>query len=435
MRLFLSLLLSASLVPAQTASQQKKAVTRPAPAAAKPKPAKAPAKEPEWRIERITVEGNKIYTENQILEAAGLRLRMVGNKQVFDAARDKLLATGAFENIGYRYQPSAANTGFDVSLQVQEVQQVYPYKFEGLPAEDKELQEVLKKSDLLLGNKLPATETILKRYSAALQRYLEGRGFRNQVQAKVRLEGENELMVVFGPDRPPITVAEIRFTGTTVIPEAALRRAVAESGIGIVYQESRFRRMLEYTVKPLYDERGRLAAAFTKIETAPAEKVRGIVVTVAVDEGDVYTLKNVTVTGTELKPTFAIGEPANMKRVGEEVDTLLTALRRKGYLKAAAAVDRKLEPKAKSADLYVTVSTGPQFTMGRLTLKGLDILGEAAIKRLWGLKEGEPFDGTYPEHFLKRIEQDQVFDNLKKTKAETRVSEEEKIVDVTLHFQ
>ncbi|HBY58840.1 MAG TPA: hypothetical protein DEH78_03400, partial [Solibacterales bacterium] len=369
------------------------------------------------------------------LQAAGLRVGMVGTKELFDGARDRLIATGAFENIGYRYQPSAENTGFDVAFQVQEVQQVYPYRFEALPADNKEMEEALRKADLLMGAKIPATETVLKRYAAVLQRFLEPRGFRNQVQAKVRLEGENELMVVFGPDRPPITVAEVRFTGSQVIPEGVLRRAVAESGIGMVYQETRFRRMLDYAVRPLYDERGRLAAAFPKLETMPAEKVRGIVVTVAVDEGDVYTLKNVTVTGTELRPTFAIGEPANLKKIGEEVDTLVQALKRKGYLKASAATERKLNAKEKSADLFVKVETGPQYTMGRLTLRGLDIHGEAAIRKLWGLKEGSPFDASYPEHFLRRIEQDGVFDNLKKTKPETRVLEEEKLVDVTLHFQ
>jgi len=59
---------------------------------------------------------------------------------------------------------------------------------------------------------------------------------------------------------------------------------------------------------------------------------------------------------------------------------------------------------------------------------------EAEVKKLWGLQEGKPFDGDYPDYFLNRVRSDGIFDNLHKTKAQVNVDDEHHTVDVTLQF-
>jgi outer membrane translocation and assembly module TamA len=85
-------------------------------------------------------------------------------------------------------------------------------------------------------------------------------------------------------------------------------------------------------------------------------------------------------------------------------------------------------------DLTIRIDEGPQFTFGKLMVQGLDLTGEAAVKRMWALQEGKPFDGDYPDYFLNRVQQDGLFDNLHKTKAQVNVDEEHHTVDVTLQF-
>ena len=58
-----------------------------------------------WPIGKLNVEGNRIYSDEKILEAAGLKLGQLAGKAEFDAARDRLLATGAFESVGYKFEP------------------------------------------------------------------------------------------------------------------------------------------------------------------------------------------------------------------------------------------------------------------------------------------------------------------------------------------
>ncbi len=58
-------------------------------------------------IDSITIEGNKILSAGAITSAAGLKHGDTGNSAIFDAARDRLIASGYFETVGYRYKPSA----------------------------------------------------------------------------------------------------------------------------------------------------------------------------------------------------------------------------------------------------------------------------------------------------------------------------------------
>jgi outer membrane protein insertion porin family len=81
------------------------------------------------------------------------------------------------------------------------------------------------------------------------------------------------------------------------------------------------------------------------------------------------------------------------------------------------------------------IDAGPQYTMGKVTFSGLDLNGEAEMNRIWGLKEGKPFNPEYPDVFLQRVKERGLFDNLGQTKAETKVNGKSHTVDVTVTFK
>jgi outer membrane protein insertion porin family len=72
--------------------------------------------------------------------------------------------------------------------------------------------------------------------------------------------------------------------------------------------------------------------------------------------------------------------------------------------------------------------------VGKLTIVGLDLDGEAEMRRIWGMKEGRPFNPDYPQQFLKGVREQGLFDNLGETKANTKTNENDHSVDVTLTF-
>ncbi len=424
---FAATIVSASLIAAQT--QKKPAARRP--------PAKAAATaRPAWPIDSLAVEGNRNYTEAQILQVSGLKVGQKVTKGDFDAARDRLIATGVFENVGYRYEPSASSAGYAATLQVQEVEPVYPYRFEELPASREELEAVLHQSDLLLGKRIPATETLLKRYSTVLESYLAPKGFKEKVTAKVTLENVNDLMVVFRPTTAPETIAEVRFNGASIVPQTELQRAIHGVAVGTVYQESRLRQVLENSLRPVYEERGRIRVSFPKIGKERAKDVKGLIITVSVNEGESYTLGDVTVEGAKNpKGTFKTGEVANMQKVQEGIEKIRESLRRDGYLKASSTVERKLDDQKRILNLAIRFEPGAQYKFKSMRIEGLDIIGEAAIKKMWGLKEGQPFDSEYPDYFLRTVKEAGMFDNLKQTKSATKLDEDAKTADVVLYFR
>jgi outer membrane protein insertion porin family len=103
-------------------------------------------------------------------------------------------------------------------------------------------------------------------------------------------------------------------------------------------------------------------------------------------------------------------------------------------MEARVLVDRKLDDEKKVAHVSVRVDPGPQFTMGKLKVVGLDIHGEAEIERIWNLKPGKPFNPEYPDGFLKRVREMALFDNLTVTKAEYQLNQKDRTADVTLTF-
>lgn len=406
---------------------------------------KAAAKKAEttqWPIQSLSVEGNKNYTAQQILAVAGLKVGQVAGKAEFDAARDRLVATGFFETVGYRFAPTKDSSGYAASFQVVEVSPLYPVQFEGLPAKPAEISAWLQSKDPLFGPKLPATKEVLDRYRRLIQDYLDSKNESEKVLGKLTPIGINDFAVVFRSAKLLPTIALVKFTGNQAILTTTLQNKTSEVAIGFPYTESGFRILLDNAIRPLYDARGRVRATFPKITTELARDVNGLVVTVTVDEGPEFKLGEVKFAGNYASKSadllklgkFKTGEAANFEDVAQGVDRIKKRLQRQGYLHVEANVERAIHDKTKIVDLNIRIDEGPQYSFGKLTVEGLDLNGEAAIKKLWGLHPGKPFDAEYPDYFLNRVREDGLFENLHKTKAVPKVDDVNHVVDVTLQF-
>src|SRR5580700_3007904 len=168
-----------------------------------------------WPIESLTVEGLKNYSQSQALAVVGLKIGQLAGMQDFEAARDRLLATGVFETAGYRFAPAVGSNGYAASFQVVEVEPVYPVRIEGLTMPDSEIQAWLRKKDPFFGPKIAATEAILKRDAASIEEYLAGKGGKVKIEGKVIPDSPEQFAIVFRPATGAPKVAEVRFVGNT----------------------------------------------------------------------------------------------------------------------------------------------------------------------------------------------------------------------------
>jgi outer membrane protein assembly factor BamA len=290
--------------------------------------------------------------------------------------------------------------------------------------------------------KLPPTAELLTRYTRLVQDFLDSRNQSEKVLGKLMPIGVSDFAIVFRSARALPTIAQVKFTGNQALPATLLQNKLAEVAFGFPYTEASFRTLLDNAIRPLYDARGRVRVTFPKITTDRAIDVNGLAITVAVDEGPEFKLGEVKFAGnyaaksTELLKIgkFQTGEVANFEGVYQGVDRIKKRMQRLGYLRADTNIERTIHDKTKIVDLTIRIDEGPQFSFGKLIIEGLDLNGEAAIKKLWGLKPGKPFDADYPDFFLNRVREEGLFENLHKTKAVTKMDEQNHLVDVTLQF-
>ena len=423
-------LVLALLCPASVAAQRKSP------------PAGKPAAPSRWPIRTLAVEGNRNYTRDQVLAAAGLKVGQLAGKAEFEAARDRLVATGIFETVGYRFAPAGGDAGYAASFQVTEVEPVHEVRFQNLGAGDSELLAWLKTRDPLVAERIPATAAVLNRWKRGIEEFLSARGRKEKVLARILPDASGELVIAFRPDRPDAMVAQVSFQGNQLLTATELQNAVSAVAIGSPFEEERFRQILNQSVRPLYEARGRIRVAFPKIAAEPARDVEGLAVTVTVEAGASYNLGQVRVEGSTAAPAAQLaeaaklksGETANFDEVAQGLERVRKLLRRNGYMRADARAERHIDESEKKVDLVIHVEEGPRFTFGKLIVEGLDILGEAEIRRLWVPKEGQPFNADYPDFFLRRIQEEGVFENLRKTRSALKLDEQNRAVDVILSF-
>lgn len=426
-RMFLALCLLCG--PAVVAQQKKKATA--------PPPPDAPTVFP---LETLKVTGNKIIASEKIVAASGLKIGAPMLKDDFDTAREKLMATGAFLSVGYEFKPNAAKTGYDGVFDVAEIDQLYPYRFEDLPVPDNDLRAALRKQELILGDQIPGTPEVIGRYVREIQSLV---GNKVKVTGKINSDLPGQLAIVFRPDTPKPQIAEVHFTGNKVLPVAPLMRALGEVAIGTAYSETAVRLLLDASVRPLYDARGRIRVKFTNVATSPAaHDVDGVAVNVTVDEGESYSLGAIKYAGATRQEADQMqkisnirgADIANFDDVNAGVEKINAWFRNKGYLKCAGHVDRQIDDPAHRVDISVVIDPGPLYTMGRLEIVGLDLLSEPVIRKMWALKPGNGFEPGYPDSFLNDVRSQGIFDNLGKTAAESNIDEKTHTVDVKLTF-
>jgi outer membrane protein assembly factor BamA len=436
MRQILFLMLACALGFAQSRPAQKKPVAAPASTGSQ-----APAGR--WPIASLEIEGNRIFSREQIVALARLRVGQVAGKADFEAARDRLLASGAFETVGYKFAQAANGEGYAATLQLTEVEQVYPVDFQDLHVSSLDLDATLRTKDPIYSReKLPATQPVLERYKKWIEEYLKAKGIQEKIAGSVQPALDGGYNIVFRPDRPLPAVAQVTFEGNQVLPEDKLREAIA-GAVGAPYTEDVFRQILASAIRPLYEDKGFVRVSFPELRTKPVEDVKGIHVFVTVTEGVSYELGQLAIDGPAPLPAAELIRAAELKKgdvnvrehVAESVEKIKKALRRAGYLDAQVFSERKIDDGRHVVNIAVRVDAGTLYHMGRLDIVGLDLSGEAEMKRIWTMREGQAFNPEYPDLFLKRIRDGGLFDNLGQTKADVKLDQKAHVADVTLNFK
>ena len=154
----------------------------------------------------------------------------MAGKPDFEAARDRLVATGMFETVGYKFAPGGDQHGYAASFQVVEVQPAYPIRFDDLGVPEKELTAYLRGKDPLFAPRLAATKPVLERYKQWVQEYIDGAPEQGQGDRQGDCRWRpGEFVILFRPARSDPAVAEVSFEGNQVIPRPNCRTRLPRS--------------------------------------------------------------------------------------------------------------------------------------------------------------------------------------------------------------
>ncbi len=393
-----------------------------------------------YPLREILVEGAQIYEEERIKQQTGLKIGQLVTEDDFQAALVRLSDAGVFESLAYRFDPK--DGGYSLTFVVDEVEQSFDVKLLNFDEPEEELLEGLRREVPLFKSRVPATGRMVERIGDFLQKRWMAAGHDSKVMGQLLAVEGDELAMVFQPEQRMQNISFVEFKGSEAIHPLELQRIFNPKAMGEPYTEARLRQLLHYNVRPMFEERGLMGVEFCPCATRPDESSLGLLVTVEVRDGELYTYGKVTrpeapaVDPSKLDELFDFksGAPVNMTKVTAALGDLDERLRRLGFLKSATLVDRKVNPNELTVDLYFETTLGPQYTFRRLEIEGLDILAEPVVRKRWGLEPGKPFNASYPRTFLDRIEAEAMFERLAKTRAVTKIDETTKSVDVTLVF-
>lgn len=429
--------------PAQTPAPRKApAKKRVAIAPAKPEPtpdAGTPEKGP-FPIRAFQVKGTQQLTPDNVVLVSGLKL---GQKIVaadIETAMQRMVASGYFERVGYRYEPGPE--GVTISWEVVEANVFYPYAFEEFPVKPEEAKKLLKEFDPLFSDKIPATNEFINRYANALNTTLKLEG-EARIAGRLTTNEKGEFYVRFRPMKPRPAVYSVDFTGNKLISSEELRPPANASASGVPYNEKDFRMILDGRIRPLYEARGRMGVVFTRITATPLkDNELALNVVVEIQEGDEFKLREVRFAGPGAQvhnwdqiASFRTDEVVNMAEVEEGRKKMLESIRKDGYLDATVTQNNVVDTRKKLVDVEMNVELGPVYTFDKLDVKGLDLISEPVVRKMWNLKPGAPYNPEYPDFFLKQLRDDGIFDNLGETKAIPNLNREKHTVGVLLTFK
>jgi outer membrane protein insertion porin family len=406
----------------------------------KPVPKKEP---PPGTLHSIAVKGNKLYSSTAIVAESGLKIGEHVSPSIIEQARKKLQDSELFTNVSDEYRTSASNPpAYALTFELVENEQLFPFRFERLGVPDDELRKYLRDHVELYSERIPGTDGVLHRYGAAIQDFVAQAGKPAKVHAIVSNDDPQQLAVVFSPETPPPTISQVIVSGNQAVDTGAILRAVNQVAIGVPLSDTRLQTILNGAIKPLYAAKGYAAVSFPKVETEPAKNDLGVIVKVEIKDGPAFNFGSIRFRGSGIDEdeirsniTFKPGQPFNAEKVDNFRLDLAHRLRRHGFLDARVLTDAQPDESKHVVNVTYTVTPGSVYNFQTLDIKGLDVTSEPVIAKLWGEKAGGPFNPDYPDFFLKRVEEQGLFDNLGETKSDYTADASTHNVTVHLYFK
>ena len=411
---------------------------------------------------------------NRRIPAETIRARMFTKAgDVYDQAaleRDfnSLWNTGYFEDL--RFEREQTDKGWIIHVYVKEKPTIREIKYTGLSSvSQSDVLDRFKERKVGLTQESQYDPTKVKRAEVVLKELLaeHGRQFAN-IRTEIRQIPPASVGVsLVVKEGPKVKVGDIKFQGNKNLGSRYLRASMKNlRPIGIphsIFLENLFSKTYDATklnedterVRDAYQQKGYFKALVQDPKTQirdvsginwlfPFKSKHGKVVdiTVPVEEGEKFTLKEIKFQGNTKYPNSAAlrklipmkdGELFNVENMRKGIKNLRDAYGQGGYINFTPVPNTEIDDEHKQITVVFDLDEGEAYSVRRIEFKGNTTTRDKVIRRELALEEGGIYNSKMWEFSILRLNQLGYFEALKPEQdSEVKQDNQNHTVDLTL---
>ena len=378
-------------------------------------------------IAGISVEGNTVFSEQQIVNQTGLHKGMpltVPSDDVANVIR-RLYLQRFFEDVSFELDSlSAGRDSAWFKIRIKERPRVSRWSFSGIKSsERKDIEERL---SLRRGGEF--SEYVEKTSADIIKRYFAEKGFLLcDVKAEVQRDTviKNAIRVNFAIDKgEKVRIKTINFVGNEHIKEFKLARSMKKTKSNKIYN---FFHSKKFNEKEYQADKKSALSAFNEAGYRDARLVRDSIyyvepgklgIDLVFEEGDKYYFRDLTWTGNSVYASNTLNEVLGIKK-GDVYDVVTMQKRLYGGGKQNELDVNKLyrdngflffnitpvetNIQNDSVDVEFRISEGKQATLNNIVINGNDLTNEKVVRRQIFTRPGYLFSQSDFERSVREI--------------------------------
>ena len=419
-------------------------------------------------IREIVIHGNRRIPAETIKARIFTRPGDVYDAAALDRDFSSLWNTGYFDDL--RFEREESSKGWIIHVYVTEKPTIREIKYVGLNSvSQSDVLDRFKERKVSLTQESQYDPTKVKHAEVVIRELLaeHGRQFAT-IRTEVQRIPPAAVSVTFViKEGPKVKVGNIKFQGNKNLNSRELRAAMKNlRPIGIphsIFLENIFAKTYDATklsedaerVRIAYQDKGYFKALVSDPKTEIRNTKPGLLhvpliqkpgkrvdITVPIEEGDKYTLKEIKFTGNKaitntrfLRSLIALKDGATFNRtlIGKGLENLRKAYGELGYINFTPVPDTIIDEEKKQITLTIDLDEGKPFYVRRIEFVGNTTTRDKVIRRELALEEGNVYNSRLWELSILRLNQLGYFEPLKPEQdSETKQNNQESTVDITL---
>jgi len=370
------------------------------------------AKPAAYTVHKIVFQGQTPYSQAAMESASGLTVGSPLSDADLQAAAERLMATGAFGDIGATLD--GPKKSVDVIFKVQPVgpEHVLRASFDNFVwFTHGELVAELQQRVPLFNGSVPEGGNIQEAVQSALQQMVVAKSAGAKVSSQLvgAQAGQPFRMAEFHVDEPSILIHSLDIAGVPAAFAPGTNKVV-HALIGAPYDDGLVGGLSERVLAD-YRNAGYQEAALSGLKStvvSSSDRKVGVDVTATLQPGEVYRVSKLDWAGSPQMSSAEFtaaaklhpGDVASQSALLASLENLDAAYRNHGYVDVIVDAGPKLDTSAKQVAYTVSVTSGPQYKLRDLTVVGLTPAQRKEFDSAWKLHRGDLYDAGYVKSFL-----------------------------------